>query len=363
MNDPVFSRLPSDPVEQAAAEWVMRCDRGLTPDEQDEYLLWMAADARHGAALARHRRNWERLNLLAQWRPEHAPRPNRDLLAPPAHAGAGEDAPARGWRRLALPLAVAGAVLLSLHHLVPVAERSGANADTGGAAVAELKLVSQTLADGSRIELKAGARLDVYYTATERRVWLQRGEAHFKVVTDAARPFRVEAAGVRVEAVGTAFSVSIDDTAIEVLVTEGRVRVDDVATGESRLGLDVAGAPRLLLAGQSGRIGAGRIEPAVIRDVPYAEMVERLAWQPRLLDFSGITLQQVVDELNRRPGGLRLVIEDAGLAELEISAAMRWHDVEELLRVLEAKFIVEAERGADAIVLRRGKFARLHPLR
>jgi transmembrane sensor len=360
MNDSVLSRRPSDPVEQAAAAWVLRCDRGLTPEEQDRYLLWVAADPRHAAALARHRRNWQRLDLLAQWRPEHAPRPNRDLLAPTQKAAGGGKGRARWWRRLALPLALAGAVTWSFHFWAPAAGLSG---QAPGANIAAPGTAAQTLEDGSRIELKPGAQVEVFYTATERRVWLRQGEAYFKVVPDPARPFRVEAAGLRVAAVGTAFSVSINGDGVEVLVTEGRVRVDDIVTGEPRLGLNAAGESQFLLAGQIGRIGPGTSEPTSVRDVPYVEMEERLAWQPRLLEFSGITLQRVVEELNRRPEGPRLVIADAKLAELEISASLRWHDVEELLRVLEENFIVEAERGDGEIVLRRGKFARLQPIR
>lgn len=360
MNDFVLSRRPSDPVEHAAAGWVLRCDRGLTPAEQDSYLSWVAADPRHTAALARQRRNWARLDLLAQWRPEHAPRLNRDLLAPTPKAAEGGERRARWWRQLALPLALAGVVTWSLYFWAPAAGFSGQGP---GVNVAASGTAAQTLEDGSRIELKPGAQVEVFYTATERRVGLRRGEAYFKVVTDPARPFRVEAAGLRVEAVGTAFSVSIRGDVVEVLVTEGRVRVDDIVTGESHLGLNAAGESQLLLAGQVGRISPGMSTPTSVRDVPYAEMEERLAWQPRLLEFSGITLQRVVEELNRRPEGPRLVIADAKLADLEISAALRWHDVEELLRVLEENFIVEVERGGGEILLRRGKFARLQPMR
>jgi len=56
-------------------------------------------------------------------------------------------------------------------------------------------------------------------------VRLVRGEAHFTVAKNPARPFIVEAGGVAVRAVGTAFDVRHADGAIEVLVTEGKVHV------------------------------------------------------------------------------------------------------------------------------------------
>ena len=90
-NEPV-----PEAIAQAAAAWVLRCDRGLTAAEQDEFSDWLASDPRHGEQLARHRRHWQRLEVLAQWRPEHSVRPNADLLAPPGARWSGS----RRLRRL-----------------------------------------------------------------------------------------------------------------------------------------------------------------------------------------------------------------------------------------------------------------------
>ena len=35
-------------IDLAAAEWLVKRDRGLTAEEQDAFLQWMAADPRHG---------------------------------------------------------------------------------------------------------------------------------------------------------------------------------------------------------------------------------------------------------------------------------------------------------------------------
>jgi transmembrane sensor len=57
-------------------------------------------------------------------------------------------------------------------------------------------------------------------------VVLERGEAHFQVAKNPARPFVVVARGVEIRAVGTAFSVGLESTRVEVLVTEGQVAVE-----------------------------------------------------------------------------------------------------------------------------------------
>ncbi|MGH7956227.1 MAG: FecR family protein [Opitutaceae bacterium] len=83
----------------------------------------------------------------------------------------------------------------------------------------------QTLADGSVVELNAGADILVDFSPARRSVRLVRSEAHFAVATDATRPFVVSAGGVEVRAVGTEFAVRFGSQEIAVLVTEGQVAV------------------------------------------------------------------------------------------------------------------------------------------
>jgi transmembrane sensor len=83
---------------------------------------------------------------------------------------------------------------------------------------------SHALPDGSLVELKEGSRIAVDFSAEQRQVRLV-GEAHFQVARDAARPFVVNAQGVMVRAVGTAFSVRVDSDEVQVLVTHGSVHV------------------------------------------------------------------------------------------------------------------------------------------
>src|SRR5205814_7462486 len=87
----------------------------------------------------------------------------------------------------------------------------------------------QTLPDGSVVHLNTGAAISVAYTHSSRRVVLDRGEAHFQV-EKSVTPFVVAAHGIEVRAVGTVFSVQLMPQAVEVLVTEGRVAVDQSAS-------------------------------------------------------------------------------------------------------------------------------------
>lgn len=83
----------------------------------------------------------------------------------------------------------------------------------------------QTLADGSTAELKADAEIRVEYGQEYRRVTLVRGEAHFTAAKDATRPIVARAGDVDVCAVGTAFAVQFATSKVDVIVTDGTVRV------------------------------------------------------------------------------------------------------------------------------------------
>src|SRR5688500_18300565 len=70
-------------IQDAAADWLVRRERGFTAAEQDEFLQWLGRDPRHRDWLAYQQKTWRDFDLLAQWRPEHSVEPNPDLLARP----------------------------------------------------------------------------------------------------------------------------------------------------------------------------------------------------------------------------------------------------------------------------------------
>jgi transmembrane sensor len=159
----------------------------------------------------------------------------------------------------------------------------------------------------------------------------------------------VNAGGVDVRAVGTVFNVRLDRAAVEVVVSEGRVKVDPPA-----------GAPAqdlpVLVMGQSAvvsLVAAGA--PPEIATLSPAEIDTRLAWQPRLLDFTNVALAEIVADFNRR-NPVQLVVADPALASVRLSAAFRSDNVEGFVRLMESDFGMKADwRGEREIVLRRAK--------
>jgi transmembrane sensor len=334
----------TDTIDAAAAHWLAQRDRGLTPAEQDEYLRWLRAEPAHAAAMARQAAALERMMRLYEWQPSHTAEPNADLFAPPARRNA-------GWL-WSTGLAAAAAFVVGLY-LLP-----GRPTDPPAAPKSYLHVNDRlALPDGSRVELRDGSKVVVQYSESERRVLLTGGEAHFTVWKDAARPFVVVAGGVQVHAVGTAFAVRLGDSAVEVLVTEGRVKVDSVP-GPANSPLD--GNIPSLAAGERATVAraaspaAPPAAPAVVAVTPE-EIKRELAWQAPRLQFDETPLADAVAEFNRL-NREQLVFADAKLGALRIGGTFRPDNVDGFVRLLATTHQIVAERdGAGRTLLRAAR--------
>lgn len=342
--DPVSSppNNSSDPVVVAAAEWLAKRDRGLSPAEQDAYLQWLREKPSHGTAVTQLEGAWRALDQLRKWRPAHSPHPNPDLLAP---------ARRRPWRWVGF-IGIAAAVVIVLGSLISV--RTPGEQPSGHRAVIHPGPDRMTLEDGSIVELNAGAQVQVAFTAEERRVHLVRGEAHFAVAKNPARPFIVAADEFAVRAVGTAFSVHLEGDAVSVLVTEGKVRLDETSTRNNGL----AGSQRelsQLVAGQQAVITRSDLaDPKVeIRDFTPAEIDRALAWQGLRLEFVDMPLGDVVTEFNRY-NVRKLIVGDRATAGILVGGNFRADNVDTFVRLLDLSFGVTATpRNGDLVLSRR----------
>lgn len=338
---PADAPNPETPSD-AAARWLARRDRGLTAAEQDAYLQWLHENPAHGQALTRLEKTWTKLDALTEWRPKHSAQPNPDLLA-------ARRAPVISWRFGVLALAAAAVVAAFVfvrRTPVPVATTPIAAASHHGVNVTPLS-ERLTLADGSVVELNRGGKIEPAFTAVERRVRLVRGEAHFAVAKNPARPFVVEAGTVAVRAVGTAFDVLRAESSVEVLVTEGKVHVERPALA----------APTPVEKGERAVVDTrtGTAVPVVTR-LTASEIEQALTWEGARLQFTEQPLSEVVAEFNLR-NRQQLAVGDEETGRLRVSGNnFRADNVEGFVRLLEQSFGVTAERRDDGtIVLRAGR--------
>ncbi|MBM3842717.1 MAG: DUF4880 domain-containing protein [Verrucomicrobia bacterium] len=383
---------PSDAeaIAATAAAWLAQRDDGLTPEQEAEFARWRSADVRHEAAVARLDATWSALQQLREFRPEAARHPDKDLL---------RTAPA-SQRAVPFPAAVAAAALAASLVLACAwwftrpELRMAPPGLTHSTTVDGYERVA--LADGSMVELNSASEIQVAFGAAERRVRLVRGEAHFTVAKNPARPFWVQAGGVAVRAVGTAFNVKLGGENIEVLVTEGRVAV--AGTEDGRRKTEDGGWPAAPKPGEGGRsevgsrtpeaggrpaagtapvfateLGANErvvvplalvqptaapVPPLVVEKVAPEALRAALAWQGPRLVFVDTPLAEAIAQFNRR-NPVQLELAEAELATLPIGGSFRAENVDAFVRLLASGGDISVERPTPSrIVLRKSPDAR-----
>jgi len=328
-------------IEEMAADWMIERDRGLSPTRERELTQWLQADPRHVTAFNALAETWALLGGVSS--------------AAPVLNGPGRDR--RIFRRW-LPAALAAAAVVTVaffgigRKAYPEArDPSAPFAMTATTEVGVLRNVE--LPDGSVIQLNTDSAIDVRFGPDERRVTLSRGEVHFTVARNAARPFIVSVAGVDVRVIGTVFNVRLRAERVDVLVTEGKVRVDAATPVAAPVAGPNARVHSELTAGQKLSIELSNAVPAspARAELSQSEIKQVLAWQARRLEFDATPLTDIVAEINRY-NRHKLVIAEPRLESQRFGGSFPAGDHETFVRMLETSFGVIAERTADETRLR-----------
>lgn len=337
-------------LREIAAQWTVRRDRGLSAAESVEFELWLAADPRHAAVMRRSSSAWSLLDRV----PDIAAQ--RSLLA-------ARQARVRRQRFTFFGSLAAAAVLTvaALGWWQTSSRPSLASPVSTLVAAGPREVV---LADGTSVKLNAGGEIIEEYEAAERRVRLTRGEAHFNVTKDKARPFIVVAGGVRVRAVGTAFNVNFQSSRVEVLVTEGIVRLataPDVNAGGSPTPATPQpelGAGEYAVVETSPAAIAPTLAPApaiVVTRLDPVAISKTLAWHENVVRLGGATLAELASEFERR-FGQKVQFAEPDIAQLRAGGRVPGDDPEAVARLLATTFDLDVECAADgAWVLRKKK--------
>jgi transmembrane sensor len=304
----VTRRETSTDIDQAAAAWVARADRGrLTDAEQAELGAWLTGDLRRQGAFARANAVMARVDLASRSRLDtayamRAATSRRRLLIGGSLAAAFGGASVLGVRSWSAPL-----VLQS--------------------SKGEVRRVP--LPDGSSVTLNTQSRVEVRYTAHARAVALTGGEALFNVAEDGRRPFVVRAGEVSLRGGRASFSVRRD--------ARGPVRVM-VQAGKVEMTCQGASAPLLLAANAavSAPVDGAAPTAAPVR-LDADEVARRLAWQDGLLAFNGESLAQAAAEFARY-SSTRIVIDDPALAAEPLTGLYASSDPEGFARAVAISF-------------------------
>jgi transmembrane sensor len=183
------------------------------------------------------------------------------------------------------------------------------------------------LADGSRLVLNTATAVDVKFTPDRRLIVLRQGEIFVSTGQDQSpftgrRPFRVETAQGRFEALGTRFLVRQEESRTRLRVEEGTIAMP--------------GNTAIAKAGQEFVIGAAG--PIPVTDSRF----DATGWVDGALVAKQMRLEEFLTELSRyRVGLLRC---DPDVADLRVSGVFQLDDTDRVLEALRRSLPVKIER-------------------
>lgn len=321
----------SSTINRQACEWIAKLNESdLSESEHKDLKAWMAQSKENRTELRRMAQRWDDLNALT-------------LLAVPAEHKKVVKIRDTGFASFVKILSGTAAVaalslfMISIWPQASLDQVAPKKLQSYATTIGEQRLIS--LPDNSTVLLNTKSQFNIAYTDEFRDIYLIQGEAHFDVVSSTKRPFRVFAGKSKVLAVGTAFSVRLKKSTVDVTVTHGSVKIDSIRDTSSEL-LDAnIEAQSIVSAGQAAEFDqlAGTIETTLLPSTSYIP-----AWHHGKLKFSGEPLEQVVEEISRY-SPLSIVILDTELRNLRIGGLFDAGETKKMFDALESGFGIKVE--------------------
>jgi transmembrane sensor len=319
-------------IDEEAAEWTWRMEGdSVGPADREAFDSWLRQDARHRRAFEEFSKVWRTLDGLGEAKRGDPSAPL--AMRRPAHQSA------RWW------LGAAAAVLIGAVGAV-LWMHADSEIQTIATAVGQQRDV--TLTDGSIVSLNTNSIVETDLSRRTRQIYLRKGEAHFQVAHDRARPFLVHAGDAVVRAVGTQFEVRLlSDQHVDIVVNEGRVEVQAMPGPGPEAGSP--SGPRSVAAVHAGERLSTAGGDYSVKEVTPEQLSSQLAWREGAIIFDGKPLSEAIAEIERYTD-TRIVVSDAGTAALRVGGRFRTDDVQDFFQGLESALPVTVRHGADGVI-------------
>lgn len=343
-------KFRTENITTEACEWIAKLETGdLSEQERASFKEWMSRSPAHCQAMTKMANLSSDINIIAHM---------ADSLDKSVLLNKPQTLPAKRGSLFTIPkfAFVAVAMMISFSYLYDFYQDITKYPYMITTKVGGFKEI--ILSDGSKVKLNTNSQVEIDYNSDERKIRLIKGEAFFDVSHNPKRPFIVMAKNRIVRAVGTAFGVRLKEKALEVLVSDGRVELKEIARLEKELTLSKSNdeqankqLPDLspiessslvyLDAGQSISLSE-ETNDADINSKTEREIVRELSWHEGLLDFSNTPLPEVISEVTRYTS-LKIEIVDAELNDLAFGGIIPTGRTEALFEALSFSFNIEVE--------------------
>lgn len=309
--------LPHQAMEQAA-EWFALLRSGeATATDRAQWQAWLNSSAENEQA-------WHYVECISErFKPIQSSPKRRNA------ANAFRTVNSRPGRRRQIVLGIAalmGAGTLGWvtwrHSPLPgIALAWTADYRTGTGEIREIML-----SDNTRVWLNAASAFNEDYRNNQRRLHLVAGEILIQTATDAFRPFVVDTPQGQLRALGTRFTMRLEQAETFVAVYEGAVEVRTAATGTTAV----------IPAGQQTRFTSTSLAAGETAD-PARE-----AWTRGILIAQNIPLAEVVQELRRYHNGHLGIAPE--VANLPVFGSYPANDPDRALAMLESVMPIRVRR-------------------
>lgn len=346
----IHSFSSREDIHEQACLWVSRMDRGLCEQEKEQLQLWLEQSQHHRGALFEVASLWDDLSVLNELSGLFP------LDSSPNTRSKTKLATVAPWQIAASFLFMALAVTSVFYNQWSGKEQvvlANVNVQRAITEVGEQKNI--TLTDGSVVHLNTNSTVSIAYSDTERKITLLKGEAHFDVAHEVNRPFVVVAGPNTVTAVGTAFNVQlVEATSFELVVTEGKVLVQEKSQQSSAIDAEILSAKRpiadeglLVFSGEKALV-SGAIQRRV--NMSDESMNDDLAWQQGMLVFKGEPLSLVLEEITRYTS-VRFQVSNEKLKSTRVAGYFKVGDIDGLLNALKNGFAINSERVTEYTIV------------
>jgi transmembrane sensor len=199
-----------------------------------------------------------------------------------------------------------------------------------------------TLADGSRVMLNTHTRGRAVITSSERKFWLDEGEAFFEIQHDPNHPFVVTAGRDRITVLGTKFSVRHEGGRTEVTVVEGRVKLDRTDSSGRE-----APSPSATLTQNDSAVS--QVGAVLVAAKTPQQTQNALSWREGRIVFDNMLLTDIAAEFNRY-NRRHLVVHD-DVSSLKLSGQFDASNVDGFVRLIQSGFGVAVRQEGEQIHL------------
>ncbi|MEW4466198.1 FecR domain-containing protein [Parasphingorhabdus sp. JC815] len=319
----------------AAAHWFNLHQAGeISTADEARFETWLAREPENYRAYKQLQRQWTIMGGVAEDpRVRETRRQDRENFRAPTR-----------WRHLA---AIAASLILMVTSVWAI-YNSGFLENTIGFFDRNTQIVrsevgqrvAMTLAEGSVVTLDTDSEVHILDMEEARSLRLVKGRAFFDVAKDPSRPFIVQAGGKTVEAIGTSFSVRMNEDEVTIVLLEGKVHVEQKKS--------LTNTPRQVELTVGQELVAGDEPQWKIRKV---DAPRETGWMNGRLSFLDKPLVEAVKEMNRY-SKRKLVFESDIVPSQRIVGVFETGDVDAFVKAIELNGGVKVvSKSDDEIIL------------